>query len=183
MSVSLFLCARHCGRSTLPLPWPWWQEKRYDRFAIMRCREFCHTYLCRIFSPPVFLQPELAPAQRWRNSAFSRGFGIDVGHDGGPSIGDAVAYRRHPQLRLLHLIGGKLEHIFWVGNKQLPKLIAWADDLSRDGQAKNIARLHKALDAFTAIDPATLPSSDRADREMQIGSIKGKLLDVETIRY
>jgi hypothetical protein len=84
---------------------------------------------------------------------------------------------------LLHLIGGKLEHIFWVGNKQLPKLIAWADDLSRDSQAKNIARLHKALDAFTAIDPATLPSSDRADREMLIGSIKGKLLGVETIRY
>jgi uncharacterized protein (DUF885 family) len=60
---------------------------------------------------------------------------------------------------------------------------AEVDDLSRDGQAKNIERLHKALDAFTAIDPAALPSSDRDDREMLIGSIKGKLLDVETIRY
>jgi uncharacterized protein (DUF885 family) len=57
------------------------------------------------------------------------------------------------------------------------------DDLSRDGQVKNIARLHKALDAFTAIDPATLSSGDRDDREMLINSIEGKLLDVETIRY
>jgi hypothetical protein len=57
------------------------------------------------------------------------------------------------------------------------------DDLSRDGQAKNIARLHKALDAFTSIDPATLPASDRDDREMLIGGIKGKLLDLETIGY
>ena len=60
---------------------------------------------------------------------------------------------------------------------------AEVDDLSRDGQAKNIARLHKALDAFTAIDPATLSAGDRDDREMLINSIKGKLLDVETIRY
>ena len=57
------------------------------------------------------------------------------------------------------------------------------DDLSRDGQVKNIARLHKALDEFTAIDPATLLAGDRDDREMLINSIKGKLLDVETIRY
>jgi uncharacterized protein (DUF885 family) len=57
------------------------------------------------------------------------------------------------------------------------------DDLSRDGQAKNAARLHKALDALSAIDPATLSASDRDDREMLINSIKGKLLDVETIRY
>jgi hypothetical protein len=57
------------------------------------------------------------------------------------------------------------------------------DDLSRDGQAKNIARLHKALDVFTSIDPATLPASDRDDREMLIGGIKGKLLDLETIGY
>ena len=48
---------------------------------------------------------------------------------------------------------------------------------------QNIARLHKALDAFTAIDPATLSAGDRDDREMLINSIKGKLLDVETIRY
>jgi len=57
------------------------------------------------------------------------------------------------------------------------------DDLSRDGQAKNAARLHKALDELTAIDPATLSSGDRDDREMLINSIKGKLLDIETIRY
>src|ERR1019366_6197916 len=57
------------------------------------------------------------------------------------------------------------------------------DDLSRDGQARNIERLHKVLDAFAAIDPATLSAGDRDDREMLINSIKGKLLDVETIRH
>ncbi|HTV34163.1 MAG TPA: DUF885 domain-containing protein [Methylocella sp.] len=57
------------------------------------------------------------------------------------------------------------------------------DDLSRDGQAKNIARLHKALDAFTAFDPATLSDADRNDREMLIGNIKGKLLDLEMVGY
>jgi uncharacterized protein (DUF885 family) len=60
---------------------------------------------------------------------------------------------------------------------------AEVDDLSRDGQAKDTARLHKALDALTAIDPATLSAGDRDDREMLINSIKGTLLDVETIRY
>jgi uncharacterized protein (DUF885 family) len=60
---------------------------------------------------------------------------------------------------------------------------AEVDDLSRDGQAKNTARLHRALDTFTAIDPATLSASDRDDREMLINNIKGTLLDVETIRY
>jgi uncharacterized protein (DUF885 family) len=60
---------------------------------------------------------------------------------------------------------------------------AEVDDLSRDGQAKNAARLHKALDMLSAIDPATLSAGDRDDREMLIGSIKGKLLDLETIRY
>ena len=59
---------------------------------------------------------------------------------------------------------------------------AEVDDLSRDGQAKNGARLDKALDALTAIDPATLSAGDRNDREMLINSIKGKLLDIETIR-
>ena len=59
---------------------------------------------------------------------------------------------------------------------------AEVDDLSRDGQAKNIARLHKALDALTAIDPATLSAGDRDDWEIDNG-IKGKLLDIETIRY
>ena len=37
---------------------------------------------------------------------------------------------------------------------------AEVDDLSRDGQSKNAARLHKALDALTAIDPATLSAGD-----------------------
>ena len=60
---------------------------------------------------------------------------------------------------------------------------AEVDDLSRDGQAKNTARLRTALNAFIAIDPATLAAGDRDDREMLINSIKGKLLDVETIRY
>jgi uncharacterized protein (DUF885 family) len=60
---------------------------------------------------------------------------------------------------------------------------AEVDDLSRDGQAKNAARLHKVLDALTAFDPAPLSAGDRDDREMLINSIKGKLLDVETIRY
>lgn len=58
---------------------------------------------------------------------------------------------------------------------------AEVDDLSRDGQAKNTARLHKALDAFIAIDPATLSAGDRDNREMLINSIKGKLLDVGTL--
>ena len=57
------------------------------------------------------------------------------------------------------------------------------DDLSREGQAKNTARLHKALDALTELDPVTLSAGDRDDREMLINSIKGKLLDLETIRY
>jgi uncharacterized protein (DUF885 family) len=60
---------------------------------------------------------------------------------------------------------------------------AEVDDPSRDGQAKNVARLHKALEALTAIGPATLSAGDRDDREMLINSIKGTLLDVETIRY
>jgi uncharacterized protein (DUF885 family) len=60
---------------------------------------------------------------------------------------------------------------------------AEVDDMSRDGQIKNTARLHNALDAFIAIDPETLSAGDRDDREMLINSIKGKLLDVETIRY
>ena len=60
---------------------------------------------------------------------------------------------------------------------------AEVDDLSRDGHAKDTTRLHKALDALTAIDLATLSAGDRDDREMLINSIKGELLDVETIRY
>jgi uncharacterized protein (DUF885 family) len=57
------------------------------------------------------------------------------------------------------------------------------DDLSRDGQARDAARLHEALNAFLAVDPAALPAGDRDDREMLINSIKGKLLDIATIRY
>ena len=60
---------------------------------------------------------------------------------------------------------------------------AEVDDMSRDGQAKNIARLHRALDAFIAIDPANLSAGERDDREMLINSMKGKLLDIETVRY
>ena len=60
---------------------------------------------------------------------------------------------------------------------------AEVDDLSRDGQAKDTARLHTALDALTAIGPATLSAGDRDDWEILINSIKGTLLDVETIRY
>jgi uncharacterized protein (DUF885 family) len=60
---------------------------------------------------------------------------------------------------------------------------AEVDDLSRDGQAQDTARLHTALDALTAIDPATLSAGDRDDREILINSIRGTLLDVETIRY
>jgi hypothetical protein len=55
--------------------------------------------------------------------------------------------------------------------------------LSRDGQAKNIARLHRALDAFIAIDPPNLSAGERDDREVLINSMKGKLLDIETVRY
>ncbi len=43
---------------------------------------------------------------------------------------------------------------------------AEVDDLSQDGQASNAARLHKVLDALTAIDPANLSAGDRDDREM-----------------
>jgi len=60
---------------------------------------------------------------------------------------------------------------------------AEVDDLSRDGQAKNIARLHNALDGLTAIDPAMLSAGDRNDREVLINCIKGKLLDAEAIGY
>jgi uncharacterized protein (DUF885 family) len=57
------------------------------------------------------------------------------------------------------------------------------DDLSREGQARNAAHLHKALDAISAIDPSSISLNDRDDREALISSIKAKLLDVETIRY
>ena len=56
------------------------------------------------------------------------------------------------------------------------------DDLSEEGQAVEAARLHKALDALTAIDPAKLSQGDRDDRDVLIDDIKARLLDVETIR-
>jgi uncharacterized protein (DUF885 family) len=46
---------------------------------------------------------------------------------------------------------------------------AEVDDLSRDGQIKNTARLHNAFDAFIAIDPATLSAGDRDDRDIRSG--------------
>jgi len=55
------------------------------------------------------------------------------------------------------------------------------DDLSQEGQAAEASRLHKALDAFTAIDPAKLSQSDRDDRDVLINDIKARLLGVETI--
>jgi uncharacterized protein (DUF885 family) len=57
------------------------------------------------------------------------------------------------------------------------------DDLSADGFAKNIARLHAALNGFVAIPPKTLEPMDRDDREIMIGTIKGALLDEELIQY
>jgi hypothetical protein len=38
-------------------------------------------------------------------------------------------------------------------------------------------------DAFIAIDPANLSAGERDDREMLINSRKGKLQDIETVRY
>lgn len=60
---------------------------------------------------------------------------------------------------------------------------AEVDDLSRGGQEKNAAHLHKALEAISAVNVSTLSQSERDDREMLIGAIKAKLLDVETIGY
>jgi uncharacterized protein (DUF885 family) len=57
------------------------------------------------------------------------------------------------------------------------------DDLTAAGYARNIARLHKALDALTAMDAKALTPMDRDDREVLTGVIKGQLLDDETIQY
>jgi uncharacterized protein (DUF885 family) len=57
------------------------------------------------------------------------------------------------------------------------------DDLSAQGYARNIARLHKALDALNAMDVKALEPMDRDDREVLTGVIKGQLLDDETIQY
>ncbi len=57
------------------------------------------------------------------------------------------------------------------------------DDLSRAGQEKNAAHLHKALEALAALNAATLSQAERDDREALISAIKAKLLDLETIRF
>src|SRR6202012_5055750 len=57
------------------------------------------------------------------------------------------------------------------------------DDLTAEGYAHNIARLHKALDALNAMDVKALAPMDRDDREVLTGVIKGQLLDDETIKY
>ena len=56
------------------------------------------------------------------------------------------------------------------------------DDVSPSAHAAEVKRLKAALAGFTAIDPATLSASDRDDREVLIGEIKGKLLDEERIQ-
>jgi uncharacterized protein (DUF885 family) len=57
------------------------------------------------------------------------------------------------------------------------------DDLSAEGVAKDIARRHAALDQFEAIDPKGLTPMERDDRDVLISTIKGALLDDETIQY
>lgn len=57
------------------------------------------------------------------------------------------------------------------------------DDLTEDGQKKNAAHLHKALEALSTVDETALSQAERDDREILINAIKAKLLDVETIRY
>jgi len=60
---------------------------------------------------------------------------------------------------------------------------AQVDDMTAEGQAREIARLHAALATLTAIAPTSLSAKDRDDREVLIGTIKGALLDDETIQY
>ena len=60
---------------------------------------------------------------------------------------------------------------------------ALVDDLSAEGVARNIARQHQALAAFSAIAPKSLSAAERDDREILLGTIKGALLDDETIQY
>ena len=57
------------------------------------------------------------------------------------------------------------------------------DDLSADGHARDIARLHAALQTLTTMPLKNLSAEDRDDREALLGSIKGQLLDDETIQY
>jgi uncharacterized protein (DUF885 family) len=57
------------------------------------------------------------------------------------------------------------------------------DDMSADEQARNDARMHRALAALQGMNPRQLSPGDRDDREVLIGRIKGTLLDDETIQY
>lgn len=57
------------------------------------------------------------------------------------------------------------------------------DDLSADGQARDIARLKAALQALTTMPLKGLSAQDRDDREVLLGRVKGELLDDETIQY
>ena len=55
------------------------------------------------------------------------------------------------------------------------------DDLSARGYEMNLARLKSALAAFEAARPAN--DRDRNEREVLIASIKGDILDIETIQF
>jgi Bacterial protein of unknown function (DUF885) len=57
------------------------------------------------------------------------------------------------------------------------------DDLSADGQARNDVRLHQALATLEGMNPQQLSPTDRDDREVLMGRIKGMLLDDENIKY
>jgi uncharacterized protein (DUF885 family) len=57
------------------------------------------------------------------------------------------------------------------------------DDLTAEGQARDMARLHAALKTLEAMAPKSLSDKDRDEREVLIGNIKGALLDGETIQY
>ncbi len=57
------------------------------------------------------------------------------------------------------------------------------NDVSPAAHAAEIKGLKAKLAAFQAIDPAALAASERDDREMLIGQIKGELLDEERLQY
>jgi Bacterial protein of unknown function (DUF885) len=57
------------------------------------------------------------------------------------------------------------------------------DDLSAAGFGQEIRRLHAALGQFQAIPAKGLTPLERDDREVLVGTIKGTLLDDETIQY
>ncbi len=53
------------------------------------------------------------------------------------------------------------------------------DDLRAQCYAANIARLHAALDTFTAAAPKT--DGERDNRDQLVSTINGELLDIKTI--